>query len=456
MEVQTSAQNDGVVSDGSELAAERSQHTTSANSLQSKISGDNDKIVSSQEPLGAISSNVIQFGRAVHVSTSNSHLAPDSEESSDEREFNPTTTTSTKFHQSEGRELNTAGSQPEQQERQSSVESKFNADLGGVLVDDRRIRRQIANCNERRRMQSINAGFQALRQFLPQRSGEKLSKAAILQQTAELIQTLKLEKERGADDPLAPLDRPQCKRRRMDGKAPENQKPEQSSAIPDASAAEYLRIIDELRMALDREQQLRFLYERKFTELRTQVLNNLHAAASSIGELPGRNDAQLNSSPLIRSHSAESPAIKAAFRELPSTAPSTPIGNFVAAAEAAMVYNNAVLNAAVKQQQQQPNNASRLSGLLAGLPDARFANAAGPLSLQNPLPALQLQNAFGGSLPLSSALNCAANGAVGPLTPHPSPGRNPLAVILDAIRQLDGEHAKNFVSDGLAADVLVR
>lgn len=36
-------------------------------------------------------------------------------------------------------------------------------------LEDRRLRRQIANCNERRRMQSINAGFQALRQFLPQR-----------------------------------------------------------------------------------------------------------------------------------------------------------------------------------------------------------------------------------------------------------------------------------------------
>lgn len=48
---------------------------------------------------------------------------------------------------------------------------------GGVLpVDDKRLRRQIANCNERRRMQSINAGFQALRQLLPHKDGEKMSK----------------------------------------------------------------------------------------------------------------------------------------------------------------------------------------------------------------------------------------------------------------------------------------
>lgn len=49
----------------------------------------------------------------------------------------------------------------------------------GVLnapLDDKRLRRQIANCNERRRMQSINAGFQALRQLLPYKEGEKMSK----------------------------------------------------------------------------------------------------------------------------------------------------------------------------------------------------------------------------------------------------------------------------------------
>lgn len=41
---------------------------------------------------------------------------------------------------------------------------------------EKRIRREIANSNERRRMQSINAGFQALRTLLPRHEGEKLSK----------------------------------------------------------------------------------------------------------------------------------------------------------------------------------------------------------------------------------------------------------------------------------------
>lgn len=70
---------------------------------------------------------------------------------------------------------------------------------GGPITmdkDEKRMRREIANSNERRRMQSINAGFQSLRQMLPHHEGEKLSKAAILQQTAEYIYTLEQEKTR--------------------------------------------------------------------------------------------------------------------------------------------------------------------------------------------------------------------------------------------------------------------
>lgn len=43
---------------------------------------------------------------------------------------------------------------------------------------EKRIRREIANSNERRRMQSINAGFQSLRTLLPHHEGEKLSKVS--------------------------------------------------------------------------------------------------------------------------------------------------------------------------------------------------------------------------------------------------------------------------------------
>jgi len=84
----------------------------------------------------------------------------------------------------------------------SSSVSMSTGVIGGVVVLDqgceqeRKIRREIANSNERRRMQSINAGFQSLRTLLPQHEGEKLSKAAILQQTAEYIYSLEQEKTR--------------------------------------------------------------------------------------------------------------------------------------------------------------------------------------------------------------------------------------------------------------------
>lgn len=49
----------------------------------------------------------------------------------------------------------------------------------GSMEQEKRIRREIANSNERRRMQSINAGFQSLRTLLPHHEGEKLSKVSI-------------------------------------------------------------------------------------------------------------------------------------------------------------------------------------------------------------------------------------------------------------------------------------
>ena len=45
-------------------------------------------------------------------------------------------------------------------------------------------------------MQSINTGFNSLRTMLPKHDGEKLSKAAILQHTAEYIDSLEQEKTR--------------------------------------------------------------------------------------------------------------------------------------------------------------------------------------------------------------------------------------------------------------------
>jgi hypothetical protein len=63
----------------------------------------------------------------------------------------------------------------------------------GDTDQDRRLRREIEHSNERRHMQSINAGFQTLRKLLPHHEGEQLSKAVILQQIAEHISRLKQE-----------------------------------------------------------------------------------------------------------------------------------------------------------------------------------------------------------------------------------------------------------------------
>ncbi|KAF7394707.1 hypothetical protein HZH66_007881 [Vespula vulgaris] len=49
------------------------------------------------------------------------------------------------------------------------------------MEQEKRMRREIANSNERRRMQSINAGFQSLRTLLPHHEGEKLSKVPVIE-----------------------------------------------------------------------------------------------------------------------------------------------------------------------------------------------------------------------------------------------------------------------------------
>ncbi|XP_017465948.1 PREDICTED: helix-loop-helix protein 11 [Rhagoletis zephyria] len=72
--------------------------------------------------------------------------------------------------------------------------SATNSGNKNLLESEKRMRREIANSNERRRMQSINAGFQNLRSLLPRHEGDKLSKAAILQQTSQYIYELENQK----------------------------------------------------------------------------------------------------------------------------------------------------------------------------------------------------------------------------------------------------------------------
>ncbi|RXM32472.1 Transcription factor AP-4 [Acipenser ruthenus] len=121
---------------------------------------------------------------------------------------------------------------------------------------ERRIRREIANSNERRRMQSINAGFQSLKTLIPHTDGEKLSKAAILQQTAEYIFSLEQEKTRLLQQNT------QLKRfiQEFGGSSPKRRRAEEKDEgigspdiLEDDKAEDLRREMLELRQQLDKE-----------------------------------------------------------------------------------------------------------------------------------------------------------------------------------------------------------
>lgn len=141
-------------------------------------------------------------------------------------------------------------------------------------VQEKRIRREIANSNERRRMQSINAGFSSLRSLLPHHEGEKLSKAAILQQTAEYIYSLEQEKTR--------LLSQNCQLKRLLGQTQHMVESDETDSGP----APKRRLIDtgqkllfedesdelvEIQNKYERERRTRMLLEEKVRSLESQV-----------------------------------------------------------------------------------------------------------------------------------------------------------------------------------------
>uniref|UniRef100_UPI00398EE6DA transcription factor AP-4 isoform X1 n=2 Tax=Pristiophorus japonicus TaxID=55135 RepID=UPI00398EE6DA len=135
---------------------------------------------------------------------------------------------------------------------------------------ERRIRREIANSNERRRMQSINAGFQSLKTLIPHTDGEKLSKAAILQQTAEYIFSLEQEKTRLLQQ------NSQLKRfiQEYSGSSPKRRRAEDKDegiGSPDVWEDEKLedlkREMIELRQQLDKERSVRMILEEQVRSL---------------------------------------------------------------------------------------------------------------------------------------------------------------------------------------------
>ncbi|KAK5856288.1 hypothetical protein PBY51_007896 [Eleginops maclovinus] len=129
---------------------------------------------------------------------------------------------------------------------------------------ERRIRREIANSNERRRMQSINSGFQSLKTLIPHSDGEKLSKAAILQQTSDYIFTLEQEKTRLLQQ------NSQLKRiiQELSGSSPKRRRAEEKDEgigspdiLEEEKTEDLRREMIELRQQLEKERSIRMMLE---------------------------------------------------------------------------------------------------------------------------------------------------------------------------------------------------
>ncbi|XP_034449533.1 transcription factor AP-4 isoform X1 [Hippoglossus hippoglossus] len=153
---------------------------------------------------------------------------------------------------------------------------------------ERRIRREIANSNERRRMQSINAGFQSLKTLIPHSDGEKLSKAAILQQTADYIFTLEQEKTRLLQQ------NSQLKRiiQELSGSSPKRRRAEEKDEgigspdiLEEEKTEDLRREMIELRQQLEKERSVRMLLEDQMRSLDEQMYpETLKAIAQQVQE----------------------------------------------------------------------------------------------------------------------------------------------------------------------------
>ncbi|XP_044037669.1 transcription factor AP-4 [Siniperca chuatsi] len=153
---------------------------------------------------------------------------------------------------------------------------------------ERRIRREIANSNERRRMQSINAGFQSLKTLIPHSDGEKLSKAAILQQTAEYIFTLEQEKTRLLQQ------NSQLKRiiQELSGSSPKRRRAEEKDEgigspdiLEEEKTEDLRREMIELRQQLEKERSVRMILEDQMRSLDAQLYpEKLKAIAQQLQE----------------------------------------------------------------------------------------------------------------------------------------------------------------------------
>jgi len=150
------------------------------------------------------------------------------------------------------------------------------------MEQEKKIRREIANSNERRRMQSINSGFSSLRTLLPHHEGEKLSKAAILQQTAEYIYSLEQEKTR--------LLSQNCQLKRLLGQTQHLADTDETDSAP----APKRRLIDTgQKLLLEEEEDLNEVQNKLERERRTRMsleerVRVLESQLYQVGNNPNR------------------------------------------------------------------------------------------------------------------------------------------------------------------------
>lgn len=144
------------------------------------------------------------------------------------------------------------------------------------MEQEKKIRREIANSNERRRMQSINSGFANLRTLLPHHEGEKLSKASILQQTADYIYSLEQEKTR--------LLSQNCQLKRLLGQTQHLVDTDETDSAPAPKrrlieAGQKLFLEDEedlteIQNKLDKERRTRMALEERVRGLENQLISS--------------------------------------------------------------------------------------------------------------------------------------------------------------------------------------
>ncbi|XP_040919323.1 transcription factor AP-4 isoform X2 [Toxotes jaculatrix] len=137
-------------------------------------------------------------------------------------------------------------------------------------------------------MQSINAGFQSLKTLIPHSDGEKLSKAAILQQTADYIFTLEQEKTRLLQQ------NSQLKRiiQELSGSSPKRRRAEEKDEgigspdiLEEEKTEDLRREMIELRQQLEKERSVRMMLEDQMRSLDAQLYpEKLKAIAQQVQE----------------------------------------------------------------------------------------------------------------------------------------------------------------------------